>query len=122
MRSFAGSAGGVCPVTLIDENELLWVADSERGEVSTPPNTEDLRGESHIGDGCPRKSLPKRNICENSVRLRKFRRDLGGTSSGGWRPSRMAVAISSLKLASNDCGREIGSTPEMLDVGWRGRT
>ena len=83
----------------------------------TPPVNMGDSGDSEVGDDCPRRTLPTRDIREDSARLRDFRDSIRGVSSG-WGLSRMGTdsgAVSSkgegtLKPENNDCRGDVEST------------
>jgi hypothetical protein len=96
--------------------------------VLTSANMGDSRGDSQVGDDCPRRTLPTRDICEDNARLRDFRGDIGSGSSWDWDPSRMAIASEdcvtiictgrgeeTLKPENKDCRGDTGLTCGMLE-------
>ena len=95
----------------------------------TPADMGDSVRDSQVGDDCPRRMLPTRDICEDSARLRDFRED--GLSFKDWSPSNVAFASGActamvcsgrgeeaLKPEKKDCRGYIESSCGIVDVDW----
>ena len=79
----------------------------------TAPNMGDSGGDSQEGDDFLRRTLPTRDICEDSARLRDFRDGLG-VSWKDWGLSRVGAVVCSgeeaLKPEKYDSWGDIEST------------
>ena len=83
--------------------------------------------DSQVGNDCPRRTVPTRDICEDSTRLRDFREDnlsfedcsdMAVASGACTAKVCSARELETLKPEKKDCRPDSESTCGIVDVDW----